>query len=208
MVASGVFATHHMVPVDALKDRELKRFFDDYFPGFNIESHANFAEKARNPFAGQQLNIGTQDSDHPWIITALKRIRTEVLSIHVDADGNRVLADSLDIDFVKTEAERVRVTAGLMNVFFESNDVKNLHPDGRTGGLFSFTSKSDADAIILFQKRPEESDLSRYYDLMAHAAPVVVWGFLGTEPRLNQICYAIKVCWVLGSSVYFITFRI
>jgi hypothetical protein len=101
MVASGVFATHHMVPVEALRDEDLKQFFRDYFPGFNIESHANFAEKARNPFAGQQLNIGTQDSDHPWIITALKRIRTEVLSINVDADGNRVLADSLNIDFVK-----------------------------------------------------------------------------------------------------------
>ena len=61
MAASGVFATHHMVLVQDLEDRGLKRFFDDYFPGFNIESHAKLAEKARNPFAGQQPNIGTQD---------------------------------------------------------------------------------------------------------------------------------------------------
>ncbi|CAG0921367.1 unnamed protein product [Notodromas monacha] len=50
-------------------------------------------------------------------------------------------------------------------------------------------------SIIKARKRTLENPegyLTRYYDLLAHAAPVVVWGFLGTDIRLNQICNAMK----------------
>jgi hypothetical protein len=60
-----------MVPKEAFSG-DFQEFLREYFPGFGIEAEYNFTEKATTRAAGQQLNIGLQVSDLPWIKAALR----------------------------------------------------------------------------------------------------------------------------------------
>ena len=139
------------------------RFLKEFFPGYGLDAEYNFIEKATTQAAAQQLNIGMQDSNHPWIDAALAQIEKDIRAVYVDANGNPVSANDSNVDLVKTKAERVKLTVGAVNFLLESNDANNLHPDGRTGGVYCYTSRSDADAIIKFEGRPTKGDLETLF---------------------------------------------